>query len=89
MFDSLRGVSILEVGAMTPGKYCGFLMVGWGARSMRIERAGGDSGISNEDLQLNRGKQSKVLNLREAADRETETRRQGRGHFLCTAGWER
>lgn len=71
MFDSLRGVSILEVGAMTPGKYCGFLMVGWGARSMRIERAGGDGGISNEDLQLNRGKQSKVLNLREAADRET------------------
>ena len=71
MFDSLRGVSILEVGAMTPGKYCGFLMVDWGARSMRIERTGGDGGISNEDLQLNRGKQSKVLNLRDPSDRGT------------------
>ncbi|MFP6696259.1 MAG: CoA transferase, partial [Alphaproteobacteria bacterium] len=71
MLDSLRGVSILEVGAMTPGKYCGFLLVGWGARSMRIERTGGDGGISNEDLQLNRGKQSKVLNLRDPSDRGT------------------
>ena len=71
MFDNLRGVSILEVGAMTPGKYCGVLMVDWGARSMRIERTGGDGGISNEDLQLNRGKQSKVLNLRDPSDRGT------------------
>ena len=71
MLDSLRGVSILEVGAMAPGKYCGFLLVGWGARSMRIERTGGDGGISNEDLQLNRGKQSKVLNLRDPSDRGT------------------
>jgi crotonobetainyl-CoA:carnitine CoA-transferase CaiB-like acyl-CoA transferase len=71
MFDALRGVTVLEVGAMTPGKYCGFLMVGWGAQSIRIERAAGDGGISNEDLQLNRGKQSMVLNLRDEADLET------------------
>ena len=71
MLDALQGVNILEVGAMTPGKYCGFLMTGWGAKSIRIERELQGDTISHEDLQLNRGKQSMVLNLRDDGDRET------------------
>ena len=71
MQDALKGITILEVGVMTPGKFCGFLMTGWGARSIRIEREGFPDHITNEDLLLNRGKQSIVLNLRDAADRRT------------------
>ncbi|MBT3370446.1 MAG: CoA transferase [Rhodospirillaceae bacterium] len=68
MKDALKGISILEVGVMTPGQYCGFLMTGWGATSIRIERDHAANGISNEDLLLNRGKQSVVLNLRDPDD---------------------
>ena len=71
MQDALKGITILEVGVMTPGKYCGFLMTGWGATSIRIEREGFPDHITNEDLLLNRGKQSIVLNLRDEADRTT------------------
>ncbi len=67
MHQALHDITVLEVGVMTPGKYCGFLLTGWGARSIRIERAaaGADEGISEEDLLLNRGKQSIALNLKE------------------------
>jgi len=71
MQDALDDISVLEVGVMTPGKFCGFLLTGWGAKSTRIERAVAPDGISEEDLLLNRGKQSLVLNLRDAADRQT------------------
>ena len=53
---------------MTPGQYSGFLMTGWGATAIRIERDHGPDGITNEDLLLNRGKKSVVLNLRDADD---------------------
>lgn len=71
MLDTLKGVTVLEVGVLTPGKYCGLLMTGWGATSIRIEREASDSGVTIEDMQLNRGKQSVVLNLRDEADRES------------------
>ncbi len=64
MRDALKGITVLEVGVMTPGKYCGFLMAGWGATSIRVEREFSSQGINNEDLLLNRGKKSVVLNLR-------------------------
>ncbi|MBT3532781.1 MAG: CoA transferase [Rhodospirillaceae bacterium] len=70
MHDALQGVTVLEVGALTPGKYCGYLMTGWGAKSIRIERETQQGDISNEDLQLNRGKRSMVLNLRDEVDRK-------------------
>lgn len=70
MQDALQGVTILEVGVMTPGKYCGFLMTGWGARSIRVERPGGAGEITTEDLQLNRGKRSITLNLRDPRGRD-------------------
>ncbi len=68
MQDALKGITILEVGVMTPGQYCGFLMTGWGATSIRIERDHAPNGITNEDLLLNRGKKSVVLNLRDKDD---------------------
>ncbi|MBL6953571.1 MAG: CoA transferase [Alphaproteobacteria bacterium] len=70
MQDALKGVTVLEVGVLTPGKYCGFLMTGWGAKSIRIEREASQSGVAVEDLQLNRGKQSVILDLRDEADRQ-------------------
>ncbi len=65
MKHALDGVSVLEVGVMTPGKFCGFLMCGWGAQSLRVERPGQEGDFSTEDLLLNRGKRSIALNLRD------------------------
>jgi len=65
MRDALKGITILEVGTMTPGKFAGFLLAGWGASSIRIERTNTAGPISDEDLTLNRGKRSIALNLRE------------------------
>ncbi len=71
MKDLLAGIEILEIGVMTPGKFAGCLMVGWGARSLRIERPGiGTDTITDEDLLLNRGKRSMLLDLRSASGRE-------------------
>lgn len=71
MHDTLRDVAVLEIGVLTPGKYCGYLLVGWGARSTRIERPPVPDEVSEEDLLLNRGKQSLVLDLKDDADRAT------------------
>jgi crotonobetainyl-CoA:carnitine CoA-transferase CaiB-like acyl-CoA transferase len=51
MEDALKGIRILEVGTMTPGKFTGFLLTGWGAKSLRIERPSGpqDPAIGDED----------------------------------------
>jgi crotonobetainyl-CoA:carnitine CoA-transferase CaiB-like acyl-CoA transferase len=65
MQDALKDIHVLEVGVMTPGKYCGFLLTGWGAVTTRIERDALPETGSNEDLLLNRNKQTVVLNLKE------------------------
>ncbi len=71
MKDCLAGIEVLEIGVMTPGKFAGFLLVGWGASSLRVERPGSPAdAISDEDLLLNRGKRSMVLDLRSKAGRE-------------------
>ena len=72
MEDALKGIKILEVGTMTPGKFTGFLLAGWGAESLRVERPDGpqDMAIDDEDLTLNRGKRSITLNLREPKGRD-------------------
>lgn len=70
MQDALKGITILEVGTMTPGKFAGFLMAGWGAASIRVERPTSETDIGDEDLTLNRGKQSIALNLRAPEGRE-------------------
>ncbi len=71
MKDCFSGIEVLEIGVMTPGKFAGFLLVGWGARSLRIERpSGGPDTISNEDLLLNQGKRSITVDLRSEAGRQ-------------------
>ena len=72
MEDALKGIKTLEVGTMTPGKFTGFLLAGWGAESLRIERPSGpqEPVIGDEDLTLNRGKRSIALNLRDPRGRD-------------------
>ena len=71
MKDSLTGIEVLEIGVMTPGKFAGFLLTEWGARSIRVERPGTHSDtVTDEDLLLNRGKRSIILDLRAESSRE-------------------
>ena len=61
----LEGIRILDLGTMTPGKYCTFLLGDLGAEVIRVERPTAPStAISDEDLALNRNKRSITLNLR-------------------------
>jgi len=61
----LDGIGILDLGTMTPGKYCTFLLGDLGAEVIRVERPTAPStAISDEDLALNRNKRSIALNLR-------------------------
>jgi len=61
----LEGLKILDLGTMTPGKYCTLLLADLGADVIRIERSNASgSPISEEDLILNRNKRSIALNLK-------------------------
>lgn len=61
----LEGIRVLDLGTMTPGKYCTFLLGDLGAEVIRVERPTAPSAaISDEDLVLNRNKRSIALNLR-------------------------
>jgi crotonobetainyl-CoA:carnitine CoA-transferase CaiB-like acyl-CoA transferase len=62
----LDGVEILDVGTLTPGKYCTFLLADLGAAVIRIERPADTRQQSTEDIVLNRNKRSLVLDLRSA-----------------------
>ena len=64
----LAGLKLLDVGTMTPGKYCSYLLADLGADVVRIERPTSDPGpVDDEDLVLNQGKRSITLNLRSEA----------------------
>lgn len=66
----LNGVEVLDIGTLTPGKYCSFLLAELGARVLRVERPTTASPVlSPEDLHLNRGKRSITLNLGDEAGR--------------------
>lgn len=61
----LEGIRILDLGTMTPGKYCTHLLSDLGADVIRVERHFAVSTkIDDEDLILNRNKRSIALNLR-------------------------
>jgi crotonobetainyl-CoA:carnitine CoA-transferase CaiB-like acyl-CoA transferase len=67
----LAGIEVLDLGTLTPGKYCTFLLADLGANVLRVERPRDRSErLSDEDLVLNRGKRSLTLDLRDAAGRE-------------------
>jgi len=61
----LEGIRILDLGTMTPGKYCTLLLADLGAEVIRVERHSAVSDrIDDEDLSLNRNKRSIALNLK-------------------------
>ncbi len=66
---ALDGTTVLDIGTLTPGKYCTFLLGDLGAEVIRIERpalgnAPQSGHLSDEDLVLNRNKRSITLNLK-------------------------
>lgn len=63
----LAGIHVLDVGTLTPGKFCTAILADMGASVLRIERPGQSGPISDEDLALNRGKRSATLDLRSPA----------------------
>lgn len=70
MNQPLAGFTLLDVGTMTPGKYCSYLLSDLGADVIRIERPVSNPGpVDDEDLVLNQGKRSITLNLRSDAGR--------------------
>ena len=66
----LEGIKVLDLGTMTPGKYCTFILADLGAEVIRVERPVSPSNsIDDEDLILNRNKRSLTLNLKETKAR--------------------
>jgi crotonobetainyl-CoA:carnitine CoA-transferase CaiB-like acyl-CoA transferase len=67
----LEGIRILDLGTMTPGKYCTLLLADLGAEVIRVERhTAVASPITEEDVILNRNKRSIALNLRSDEGRQ-------------------
>lgn len=67
----LDGVTILDVGTLTPGKYCTYLLAELGADVIRVERPVSTTRpVDDEDLILNQGKRSVTLNLRTDAGKD-------------------
>jgi len=63
-------MSVLDIGTLTPGKFCTSMLADMGASVLRIERPSAKGGaLSHEDLALNRGKRSLTLDLRAEAGR--------------------
>jgi crotonobetainyl-CoA:carnitine CoA-transferase CaiB-like acyl-CoA transferase len=61
----LEGIRVLDLGTMTPGKYCTLMLADFGADVIRVERhTARTTKIDEEDLVLNRNKRSIGLNLR-------------------------
>jgi crotonobetainyl-CoA:carnitine CoA-transferase CaiB-like acyl-CoA transferase len=66
----LDGVSVLDIGTLTPGKFCSTILADMGASVLRVERPGAGRALSDEDLVLNRNKKSMTLDLRSDAGRD-------------------
>lgn len=71
----LAGITIVELGGIGPGPFCGMLLADLGASVIVVERARGDAGgppqLDPAHAIFNRGKRSIVLDLKTAADRDT------------------
>ena len=75
----LQGITVLDLGQVYQGPYCGFLMAMGGARVIKIEPPHGDSVRSRADApggnslafsMLNSNKEGMVLDLKTDAGRE-------------------
>jgi crotonobetainyl-CoA:carnitine CoA-transferase CaiB-like acyl-CoA transferase len=77
----LSGVRVVDLTAMVMGPYCTQIMADMGAAVIKIEPPGGDNtrdisvgpaaGMSAIFMNVNRGKRSVVLNLRQEDDKQT------------------
>ncbi|MCB1744544.1 MAG: CoA transferase [Gammaproteobacteria bacterium] len=65
----LQDLEVVDIGTLTPGKYCGFLLADLGASVTRVERALDPSSPSVEDRALNLNKRSMLLDLRAQSGR--------------------
>ena len=81
----LAGMEVLDIGTLTPGKYCSYLLGDLGASVIRVERAGASGPLLAEDKVLNRDKRSMVLDLRSAEGREALHRLAARADVLLEA----
>jgi alpha-methylacyl-CoA racemase len=62
---ALIEIKVLELAGLAPVPFCGMILADFGAEVIRMDRAGGDSSASGNDL-LARGKKSISLNLKNA-----------------------
>lgn len=62
---ALSGVKVLEFAGLAPAPFCGMILSDFGATVVRVDRAGGESPVSGNDL-LTRGKKSICLNLKDS-----------------------
>jgi len=70
MNPPLAGIRVLDIGTLTPGKFCTAMLADMGASVVRVERPAAGGSLTDEDLVLNRGKKSITLDLRAAAGQE-------------------
>jgi len=77
MAELLDGIRVLDIGTMTPGKYCTYLLAEMGASVIRVERPPmvateppAKTEVTDEDMLLNRGKRSITLDLRSEQGQE-------------------
>ncbi len=70
MNPPLAGIRVLDIGTLTPGKFCTAMLADMGASVVRVERPAAVSSLTDEDLVLNRDKQSITLDLRADAGKE-------------------
>lgn len=61
---ALAGIKVLEFAGLAPVPLCGMILADFGATVVRVDRAGGESMVSGNDL-LARGKLSICLNLKD------------------------
>lgn len=70
MNPPLAGIRVLDIGTLTPGKFCTAMLADMGASVVRVERPVASGTVTDEDLVLNRYKKSITLDLRAEAGRE-------------------
>lgn len=61
---ALAGIKVLEIAGLAPVPFCGMIMADFGATVVRVDRVGGETSASGNDL-LARGKKSVCLDLKD------------------------
>lgn len=84
----LTGIRVLEFAGLGPGPFAGMMLAELGADVVRIDRPAqsGPELIAGPDDQLNRGKRSILLDLKDADDRGVALRLAEQAHALLEGG---